>query len=145
MNKDRHHFQSRVIITAVGLTVIFALSAWMVWSDSTVYRWLIRLYTDREFMHDVLHRWGMLAPLAFVVIQALQVVIAPIPGDVTGLLGGFAFGQWLGFVYSTIGLTIGSLLAFWFGRRLGAPFVRRMTGPEVWQRLDFIVEAEGTI
>src|SRR5438477_5914557 len=82
MNNDRHHFQFRLMITVVGLTVIFRLSAWMVCSDSTVYRWLMRLYTDREFMHDVLHRWGMLAPLVFVVIQALQVIIAPIPGDV---------------------------------------------------------------
>jgi len=110
-----------------------------------MYRWLLRLYTDRQFMHDLLRRWGVLAPLVFIGIQALQVVVAPIPGDVTGLLGGFAFGQWLGFVYSTIGLTIGSLAAFWLGRRLGAPFVRRVTGPEVWQRLDFVVEAEGAI
>jgi uncharacterized membrane protein YdjX (TVP38/TMEM64 family) len=50
------------------------------------------------------------------VIQALQVVIAPIPGEVTGLLGGYVFGQWLGFFYSTLGLTAGSLFAFCVGR-----------------------------
>jgi hypothetical protein len=96
-------------------------------------------------MHEILRRWGVFAPLAFIAIQALQVVIAPIPGDVTGVLGGFAFGQWVGFIYSTIGLTIGSLLAFWLGRGLGAPFVRRVTGPEIWERLNFVVEAEGAI
>src|SRR6266478_2856332 len=40
-------------------------------------------------------RWGGWAPIVFIGIQAMQVIIAPIPGDVTGLLAGFVFGQWL--------------------------------------------------
>jgi uncharacterized membrane protein YdjX (TVP38/TMEM64 family) len=144
MNKHRRDFPKRLIIVFAAVTALLAF-AWLAWFEPTVYRWLLRLYTDPEFMHEMLQRWGVLAPLVFIVIQTLQVVIAPIPGDVTGVLGGFAFGQWPGFVYSTIGLTIGSLFAFWLGRRLGAPFVKRVTGPELWQRLDFVVEAEGAI
>jgi len=56
----------------------------------------------------------------------MQVIIAPIPGDVTDLLGGFVFGQWLRVLYSTIGLTIGSLVAFWVGRRREATFVQEI-------------------
>jgi uncharacterized membrane protein YdjX (TVP38/TMEM64 family) len=75
----------------------------------------------------------------------LQVVIAPIPGEVTGILGGFVFGQWMGLVYSTIGLTAGSLLAFALGRWLGDAYVRNLVSEETWNKLGFIVEAEGTI
>jgi uncharacterized membrane protein YdjX (TVP38/TMEM64 family) len=145
MNGTGREFRHRVVIVAAGVAAIVAFCAWLVWSDSAVYRWLFRLYTDHDYMHELLRRWGVLAPLVFIAIQALQVVIAPIPGDVTGVLGGFAFGQWFGFIYSTIGLTIGTLFAFWLGRWLGAPFVKRVTGPEVWQHLDFVVEAEGAI
>ncbi len=145
MNWHRRDFQNRLIMLFIALAAILVLGAWLAWSEPAVYRWLFRLYTDHEFMREILQRWGVLAPLVFIVIQALQVIIAPIPGDVTGVLGGFAFGQWLGFLYSTIGLTMGSLFAFWLGRRLGAPFIRRVTGPDVWKRLDFVVEAEGAI
>jgi uncharacterized membrane protein YdjX (TVP38/TMEM64 family) len=145
MNKDRRNFQYRMIAVIAGLVVALAFVSWLVWSDSTIYRWLFRLYNDHEFMRATVERWGVLAPLAFIVIQALQVVIAPIPGDVTGLLGGFVFGEWLGFIYSTIGLTIGSLFAFWLGRRVGAAFVKKAAGSKLWQHLDFIVEAEGGI
>ena len=31
---------------------------------------------------------GPLAPVGFILIQALQVVVAPIPGEATGFLGG---------------------------------------------------------
>jgi uncharacterized membrane protein YdjX (TVP38/TMEM64 family) len=92
MNKRRRDFQNRLLLLFAGLTAILAFSAWLAWSEPAVYRWLFRLYTDHEFMHQTLQRWGLLAPLVFIVIQALQVVIAPIPGDVTGVLGGFAFG-----------------------------------------------------
>src|SRR5262249_22723603 len=83
--------------------------------------------------------------LVFVGIQALQVVIAPIPGEVTGFLGGYVFGQWWGLFYSMIGLTAGSLFAFGVGRWLGISVVHRAGSPEVWHRLGFIVEAEGAI
>jgi len=81
----------------------------------------------------------------FIAIQALQVVLAPVPGEVTGFLGGYVFGEWLGFVYSSVGLSLGSMLAFGVGRWLGAPFVRRVVQPQIWKRLGFIVEAEGAI
>src|SRR5947208_14628039 len=129
------------VVSALGLGFV----AWLIVTDAPTYRFLVRLYEDKHQVHAMVDRWGGWAPLVFIVIQALQVIIAPIPGDVTGVLGGFAFGQWLGFLYSTIGLTIGSLFAFWLGRRLGAPFIRRVTGPDVWERLDFVVEAEGAI
>jgi uncharacterized membrane protein YdjX (TVP38/TMEM64 family) len=54
---------------------------------------------------------------------------------VTGLLGGFVSGQTPGFVYSTLGLTVGTLLAFAGGRWLGSAFVRRLVSPDVWHRL----------
>ncbi len=129
-----------------GLALLLAgFGGWLVFSDSAAYRFLVRLAVDQDFLRHLLHRWGFAAPLVFIAIQALQVVIAPIPGEVTGLVGGYVFGQWLGFVYSTIGLTVGSLGAFWIGRRLGAAFVRRVVDEQLWRRMGFLVEAEGTL
>lgn len=78
-------------------------------------------------------------------IQALQVVLAPIPGEVTGILGGYLFGTGLGFLYSTAGLTLGSVLAFLLGRWLGLPVVRRLVSEEVYHKFDFISRAGGEL
>lgn len=130
----------------LGLALLLAgLGVWLVLADSAMYRFLVRLAVDQEFLRDMLQRLGIVAPVVFVAIQALQVVIAPIPGEVTGLVGGFVFGEWLGFIYSSIGLTAGSLVAFWIGRRLGAAFVRRVIADRLWQRIAFIIEAEGAL
>lgn len=132
-------------LAALLLLIVVGVSLWIALADTPAVRFLRRLYTDPEFLRGELHAWGVWAPLVFIAIQALQVVIAPIPGEVAGFLGGFVFGQWMGLGYSMIGLTIGSLFAFAVGRWLGAAFVRRLVSPEVWTRLGFVVDAEGAI
>jgi uncharacterized membrane protein YdjX (TVP38/TMEM64 family) len=118
---------------------------WLVYTDAPAYRFLVRLYVDKKFLKSTLNQWGILAPVLFMSLQALQVIISPIPGDATGFLGGYLFGEWLGLLYSTIGLTVGSVAAFWIGRVLGARYVRTLVSMETWERLGFIVEAEGSI
>ena len=128
---------------AAGLVV--ALGVWFVESDSPLYRLVFRLGTDHEYLKDTLRQAGWLGPVIFVGLQALQVVVAPIPGELTGFLGGFVFGETLGFVYSTVGLTLGSILAFAVGRWLGTPMVRRFVPPHMWDRMGFLVKAEGAV
>ena len=131
---------------AVGIaTLIVGYGAWLVVSDAPSYRFFVRLYVDKHFLKQTLREWGLLAPVIFIVLQALQVIIAPIPGEVTGILGGFLFGEWVGLLYSTIGLTLGSVAAFGVGRWLGARYVRTLVSQETWDKMGFIVEAEGAI
>jgi len=87
------------VVSALGLGFV----AWLIVTDAPTYRVLVRLYEEKQQVRAMVDRWGGWAPIVFIGIQAMQVIIAPIPGDVTGLLGGFVFGQWLGFLYSTIG------------------------------------------
>jgi uncharacterized membrane protein YdjX (TVP38/TMEM64 family) len=133
---------------AVGGAIVAALigyGVWLVWTDAPSYQFLVRLYLDKEFLKHTLGEWDVLAPVIFMGLQALQVIIAPIPGELTGILGGYLFGEWVGLFYSTIGQTMGSVAAFGVGRWLGAHYVQRMVSPDVWRKLGFIIEAEGAI
>src|SRR3989441_8265656 len=134
-----------LILGAVVSALAVGLFAWLIVTDAPAYRFVVRVYEDKQLMHAMLDRWGVLAPVVFIAIQSLQVIIAPIPGEVTGLLGGFVFGQWLGFVYSTVGLTVGSRRAFWGGRWLGGAVVQGLGGPPGWGGMGFLVEAGGAI
>jgi uncharacterized membrane protein YdjX (TVP38/TMEM64 family) len=51
--------------------------------------------------------FGVYSPLVYVLIQMVQVIIAPIPGGAIEFIGGYLFGAKLGFLYSMIGLFIG--------------------------------------
>jgi uncharacterized membrane protein YdjX (TVP38/TMEM64 family) len=71
------------------------------------------------------------------------VVISPLPGDVTGLIGGYLYGPVLGIFYSTIGLTVGSWIAFVLARFLGFPFVERIIRPSTIRKYDNFLEHQG--
>ena len=83
--------------------------------------------------------------LFFIFLQILQVVVAPIPGEVSGIIGGYLFGPLMGTIYSTIGLTIGSWLAFPIARTFGLPLVEKAVKPEVIQKYDYLLEHKGTL
>jgi uncharacterized membrane protein YdjX (TVP38/TMEM64 family) len=132
------------IVTAV-LLALLAIVIWLVAADAAIIRFVVRLYQDKKFLKETVRSWGWMAPLVFIAIQAIQVIISPIPGEITGPVGGALFGTWLGLFYSTIGLTIGTLFCFWVGRKWGEPLVRPWLSEHHWNRMNFILEAEGAI
>ncbi len=113
-----------------------------------IWKLIIHIYdvlTDREAVQAYILSWGMAAPLIFTGIQILQVVLAPIPGEATGFIGGFLFGAFKGFFYSSIGLTVGSLINFGIGRLLGKQFIRKMIPASQLKNIDRLVHRQGAI
>jgi uncharacterized membrane protein YdjX (TVP38/TMEM64 family) len=87
---------------------------------------------------------GPAAPLVFVSLQAAQVVLAPIPGQLLAGVGGYLFGAALGTFYSMVGVTLGSTVVFLASRRYGRPFVTRVLEPTTLERFDGFVDAYGS-
>jgi uncharacterized membrane protein YdjX (TVP38/TMEM64 family) len=132
-------------VVTIVLAVLLVVGTYLVAFDAPLVTFLVRLYRDKHFLKATVRSWGWLAPVGFVAIQALQVIISPFPGEVTGPVGGALFGTTWGLIYSTVGLTIGTLLCFWMGRMWGEPLVRPFLSDRNWHRLNFIIEAEGAI
>ena len=105
----------------------------------------IHFFANTENLKEFIDSFGFYAPLIFMGLQILQVVAAPIPGDLTGFLGGYLFGMVPGLVYSVIGLTLGSLFAFLISRRFGMPFVSRFVGQETLQKFDHLMRRQGAL
>jgi uncharacterized membrane protein YdjX (TVP38/TMEM64 family) len=103
------------------------------------------LCADKRWIKSILKTAGPLAPVVFVMIQALQVVFAPIPGEATGFIGGYLFGAPLGLLYSTLGLTLGSVGAFFIARWLEEHYVKRWIPAEILQKFDFLMERQGAL
>jgi uncharacterized membrane protein YdjX (TVP38/TMEM64 family) len=87
--------------------------------------------------------FGPYAKIVFVSVQALQVVFAPVPGEVTGFVGGYLFGGTIGAICSTIGLMLGSSLAFGIARRLGIKFVERIVKKVYIDKFNLFITHKG--
>ncbi|WP_096395865.1 TVP38/TMEM64 family protein [Halorubrum trapanicum] len=99
--------------------------------------------TDAEALRTWLDQFGIFAPIVFIGIQALQVVVAPIPGQVVALVAGFLFGPLWGTVYSLTGVLIGSAVAFSLSKRYGRSFVENVIHEDVIERFDGFVDTVG--
>ncbi|MCF8035921.1 MAG: VTT domain-containing protein [Desulfobacteraceae bacterium] len=107
---------------------------------------LLRFYDllmDRQRVIAYLAAWGAAAPIAFVCLQVLQVFVAPLPGEISGLIGGYLFDVIPGFFYSSIGLTLGSMINFGLGRILGMRVVRRVIPEHHLQAMDRFIKRQG--
>jgi uncharacterized membrane protein YdjX (TVP38/TMEM64 family) len=103
----------------------------------------IKYFTDRHLLMKFIHEHRANAALIFIGLQILQVVAAPVPGEVTGFVGGVFFGTASGILYSTIGLTLGSWLAFVLARLAGRPLVEMVAKAETIKRYDYIMKHKG--
>jgi uncharacterized membrane protein YdjX (TVP38/TMEM64 family) len=110
--------------------------------------WREILYYYRYFLNpkklgEFIASFGPLAALIFLMVQILQVVAAPIPGEMTGFVGGFLFGKVWGSILSTVGLTLGSMLAFWVARKFGMRFVEKVVKKQYIEKFNFFVTHKG--
>jgi uncharacterized membrane protein YdjX (TVP38/TMEM64 family) len=78
-------------------------------------------------------------------VQILQVVIAPIPGGAVEFIGGYLFGVRGGFLYSMIGLILGSWIAFSLARIFEKLAVEKFVSSETRQKFDYLIGHEGVI
>ncbi len=95
---------------------------------------------DRNKLTSFLDSLGPLSFIGFIVLQTLQVIAAPIPGEVTGFLGGYVYGAIPGVVFSTIGLTLGSWCAFILSKTFGRPFVEKFIKKETIKRYNYLLK-----
>ena len=98
---------------------------------------------DRERLQSFLKSLGPLSFIGFIFLQALQVIAAPVPGEVTGLIGGYLYGPYWGVLISTAGLTLGSFIAFFLSKTFGRPFVDKFVSKATLDKYDYLLHHKG--
>jgi len=101
------------------------------------------LFTNKDEVVDVVRSLGIFGPLFFVLIHAFQTVVTPIPGNVTGAVGGYLFGWW-GILWTTIGSIIGFWIVFWLARRFGRGLVEKIIKKESLDKFDYLTKEKGS-
>jgi len=133
-------FDARRILALAGFPLLLAAIAVpvVVWR-----RELWELFSSTEGLRTWVASTGALAPLVFVAIQALQVVVFVIPGEIPQIAGGYLFGPWLGSLLSIAGILAGSTIDFFLARFAGTPFVRALFPADQVDRLGRLLGTRG--
>lgn len=97
---------------------------------------------DKAAVEAWIVRLGPLGPLGVIALNAVQVIIAFIPGYVMQLVAGFLYGWPMGAVYATIGMLIGGVIAVVLARVFGRPLVIRMVGEKRLERWEHVARLD---
>ena len=135
-------YKITILVTIVFLALVVFWFRLPIWEK--IVEWY-RFLSDREQIRDLISSFGTSAPPVFMLVQVLQVIFAPVPGEATGFIGGYLFGALPGFVYSSIGLTLGSWLNFLIGRFLGRRFVRKLIPAHQFAKINTMLKRQGII
>ncbi len=92
---------------------------------------LIRMFFNQrissvEDLQNYMKTFGVFGPLVLTLIQALQVVIPVLPGYLGCAAGAVAFGTATGFWCNYIGISVGSIIAYFLAKRYGMDIVLAM-------------------
>lgn len=128
----------RLLVTILGVAIVLLGSVLLV-------ERMVPELSDPLWIRRQILGFGPWAPVVFIGVQAGQVIIAPIPGQVVAFVGGYLFGVVHGTTYSLIGAAIGSAVVFTLARRYGRPYVERIISEETMTRFDGIVAEDGRV
>ncbi len=121
----------RNIFRTVGIQVILLVIflALMTYITITQAPAIGRLAGNPELFRQHLFAYGSRSVLVFIGLQAAQVIVAAIPGELMQIAGGYVYGTLWGTVYSLAGIAMGSIIVFYISRWLGYPLLKRIISP----------------
>lgn len=125
-------FTPKVLIITIAVIAVLVVAGYF-W-----YEPIMRFFSDPEQIRIAIHDAGVFGPLVFILLQAAQVVIAPIPGAVTGALGGVLFDYW-GILLSAVGSAIGFFIVILISRRFGRPLLEKLFSKKDIEKFDFLI------
>ena len=86
--------------------------------------WFMREYLqDPALVREKIGEHYLLGAVAMVLISAVQVIVALIPGEFVEIAAGYVFGSWIGSLLCLAGIVLGSCTTILLVRRFGARFV----------------------
>ncbi|MBO5415814.1 MAG: TVP38/TMEM64 family protein [Clostridia bacterium] len=118
---ETKHYSKKV--SAIVLSTFSVLSCILaIWG----FIWLKTNFSDTDAFKAFVEKNYFLSAIALILICALQVIIALIPGELIEIAAGYAFGAIPGALICLTGITLGSVCVLLLARKFGRGFVESL-------------------
>jgi uncharacterized membrane protein YdjX (TVP38/TMEM64 family) len=130
----------RIHLAILGMAIIVCTLGLALYGQD-----LWTLVQDEQALEAFIIRLGWFGPLALVLLNMVQIIVAPIPGYVMQLAAGFLYGPVWGGIWGSIGLLGGAMLAMWLSRVFGRPLVTRLVGNERLAKWEQVTHSDSVL
>lgn len=113
------------ILKTIAIVLITALCGALLYYTVPLVK-LVYTEEGRILLDEKIQSFGIFAPLIFVGMEILQIVLAFIPGAPVDIIGGVLFGKLWGSVLCFVGIFTGTMIVFYLVRIFGKPLVEKI-------------------
>jgi len=87
-------------------------------------------FSNQQQISNFIKSFGWEAPIIFIGLSMIPIIFTPLNHAIFGIVGGFIFGPWIGFLLNWISKTIGTLITFSVGKLLGRKAFKKFVKSE---------------
>lgn len=141
IKKDALFKSGFILVVLVAIVVAFIAIATAVFS-------LGDYPTDAEKTErliEIIQSFGVWGYLIYFLIQVLQVVVLPLPAAVCYIPGSLIWGPLTATLIASVGVIVGSVIAYLIGKFCGKPVVVWIAGKETTEKYTNILSKKGKI
>lgn len=96
--------------------------------------WLGGHFSSIEALRQYIDSFGIWGPIVLTLIQALQVILPVLPGFLGCIVGAALWGPVVGFLVNYIGISSGSIAAYFLARWFGLQLVNKMVNMKKYEK-----------
>lgn len=133
IQKNKLKFYFLLLVTLCGLAGIF------IYAKSSG---ILSHMTSMEDLKKYIEGYGKNAYIIFFIVQFVSVIIAPIPSNVSAVVGGMMFGMWGSFFISMVAIISGSIVVFILARKFGRSFTNKFVSHKVSDKYEQIISSK---
>jgi len=127
----------------VLVVLLLALFAWVAYSYVQKGVMYSIVHTDMDAVVGFLQRFGAYAAIVFVILVAVEVILAPLSPLVLDIAGGAVFGWFWGGTLAVLGNIIGTAISFLLAKNYGRAIIEEHIDPKHQQRFNAFTEKYG--
>ena len=135
MKNTPYHIKVKMIVLIAFIIVISGLT-FLLRGD------IYAIIKDPSLLKNWMSVFGPFQIIMFILLQAVQVIIFIVPGELVEIAAGFLFGTAWGSIYSIIGIALGSAASFIIARVLGYDFVKWVVPEQMFNRWNIFINED---
>ena len=131
--------------TSTKKTAAIALTVFSVFScifAALGFLYIRTAFSDPAAVRELVGEHYILGAIAMIVICALQVIVALVPGELVEIASGYIFGAWVGAFICLAGIMLGSVIVILLTRKIGRRFIEALCPREKLESLPILYDSK---
>lgn len=118
------------LVSLLKLLILFGIVIGVPVYVYFTYPELVDRFKSLDEINSLLKQYKTASIFIYIGLQVFQIIVSVLPGQALQFAAGYAYHFWLGFLFSLIGVALGTVITFYLARLLGKDALHVIFGEE---------------